>query len=179
MVVQAVAITAQMCQMKDTQHLAHLQWKPGAGPAQLSSHCSRHRGPRPASSCRAKTPLKYTGMGFIIIFRLRRSRDSPWAASKALVPAKGPFPRAALGAAPPARSKPGMATVELPETPRPGDFQFTWAQDGAAAGQPDLCLESKSQNKVIFFFFFLPRASLILGEADPYQLPRQRKDPGN
>lgn len=70
-----------------------------------------------------------------------------------------------------------MATVELPETPRLGDFQFTWAHDGAAAGQPDLCLESKSQKKVIFFF--LPRASLILGEADPYQLLRQRKDPGN
>lgn len=97
MVVQAVAITAQMCQMKDTQHLAHLQWKPGAGPAQLSSHCSRHRGPRPASSCRAKTPLKYTGMGFIIIFRLRRNRDSPWAASKSPRTCEGSVPQGCVG----------------------------------------------------------------------------------
>lgn len=96
-------------------------------------------------------------MGPIIIFWLRRDRDSPWAASKALVPLKGPFSGAGEGLGWGLLHQPGAnlgtAVVELPETPRLEDFQllkFTWAQDGAVAGEPNLCLESKSQKKVTF-----------------------------
>lgn len=73
MVAQAVAITAEMGQMKDTQHWECLQQDQEWG--QLLSPAIA-RGPYLAEP-------KQSGMGLVMmIFWLGRVRDSPWAALK-------------------------------------------------------------------------------------------------